>query len=156
VVGTSAEGFTVSPDSLMQLGQRLVDLKAEFDSGVAGLEPLIGAVGHDGLREKVRQFSDNWSDKRAALSGLLEQAAGSAKQAADAYRQVDDALRQQFQQQAAPAPAPAPAQPAGPPPTPPTTQPAAPVPFLQPAKPAPPPTPPLPRLQPPTTPRGGR
>jgi hypothetical protein len=149
-VGGGADGFQVNPDALMQLGQSLIDLKGEFDRGVGGLDQLIGALGHDGLREKVREFSDNWSDKRALISGQLEQAAGFAKQAADVYRTTDEEMRKQLQPQAAPA------ERMGPPSAPPTTRPAPPPPFVQPAKPSPAPAPPLPTLHPPTTRRGGR
>jgi len=153
VVGGSADGFQVNPDALTQLGQNLVDLKGEFDRGTGGLEQLLGALGHDGLREKVRAFGDNWSDKRAVISGQLEQAAGFAKQAADVYRTTDEEMRKQLQPEPAAAP---PAERMGPPSAPPTTRPAPPPAFLQPAQPTPPPTPPLPPLFAPPTSRGGR
>jgi len=100
-------GYTVDYVTLGDLAQQLVNLRGEFDKGAGALDPLIAAVGHDGLRDKLRDFATNWSDRKDGVTKQLDSVAGFAKAAADVYRQTDEGLRDGFKGQG-PSPAPAP------------------------------------------------
>jgi len=89
-------GFSVNYSELKQLGQRLIDLRGEFDAGTTAVDPLIAAVADDELRGKLRDFADNWSDKKAQITKQLDGAGSFATSAADAYKQADDQIGTEF------------------------------------------------------------
>jgi len=92
----SGDGFTVDYVALGDLAQQLANLRGEFEQGDDALGPLLGALSHDRLRDKLRDFADNWSDKREGIVERLNQTAAFAQSAADAYRTVDEAYATGF------------------------------------------------------------
>lgn len=87
----SGDGFTVDYVALGDLAQQLANLRGEFEQGDDALAPLLGALSHDGLRGRLGDFAENWSDKRQGIVERLDQVAGFAQAAADAYRGIDEA-----------------------------------------------------------------
>ena len=98
------EGFKVGYDELRELGQRLADLKGELEAGIARIEPLLQAVGHDGLRRELVEFNDNWGDRKHELVDRLGQLSDRTVMAAEEYRNVDVAFAEGFSKAASPEP----------------------------------------------------
>jgi len=84
-----AEGFEVDYVTLADLGQQLANLRGEFSKGDDAVAPLLGTISDGGLRDKLRDFAENWSDKREGIVKRLDQAAGFATAAAKTYADAD-------------------------------------------------------------------
>ncbi|MET0902341.1 MAG: hypothetical protein ABWZ52_03800 [Acidimicrobiales bacterium] len=98
----SGDGFTVDYVTLASLAQQLANLRGEFEEGDDALQPLMGTLSNDHLRDKVHDFAENWSDKREGIVERLNQVAGFARAAADAYREIDAAYAAGFDDACAP------------------------------------------------------
>ncbi len=88
----SDDGFTVDYKALNELGQQLANLRGEFNRGDDALKTLLDTLSDDDLKRKVKDFADNWSEKKYAITSQLDSAAGFAISAARVYRDTDEAI----------------------------------------------------------------
>lgn len=89
-------GFVVDYEGLSSFGQRLANLRGEFDAGAEAIGPLLSTISDGGLRAALNGFVTNWSDERAKLDENLSKAAGFASEAAAAYQRGDSVTASMF------------------------------------------------------------
>lgn len=90
------DGFTVDYKALNELGQQLANLRGEFKRGDDALSKLLREISDGDLRSKLKDFTDNWSDKKYAITSQLDSAAGFAISAARVYRDTDEVFEKGF------------------------------------------------------------
>lgn len=86
----------VEPDILIDTGRSLRFVATEFANAGDISDEYAAIVGHSGLADRLREFADNWDDKRAgmvdAIQGLGEASKGIGSAFVDADNQMYDAL----------------------------------------------------------------
>lgn len=86
----------VEPDVLVDTGRSLRFVATEFANAGDISDEYAEIVGHGGLAGRLRDFADNWDDKRAemleAIQGLGEATEGIGSAFVEADNQMYDAL----------------------------------------------------------------
>lgn len=86
----------VNPDVLEDTGKSLRYVATEFANADDISDEYSSVVGHDGLADRLRDFADNWDDKRAemlkAIEGLGEATEGIGSAFTEADTEMYDAL----------------------------------------------------------------
>lgn len=77
---------------LEQLEKDLLDIATEYGAADTFTREMSGVVGHDGLGERVRQFSETWNDRRKNMTEQVTALHGQVKSIRDAFTQVDAEL----------------------------------------------------------------
>lgn len=78
--------------ALRDMAGRLKGLKEEFESQGGLVAASEDEVGSPEVAGALRDFADNWSDKRKELGEMLHEVAGYALMAADAYAETEGGL----------------------------------------------------------------
>ncbi len=104
-------GYKVDYEVLGDLGSQLAALRDEFDGVEDNIDGYKGAMGHDGVADKLGSFASNWSHKREEVAGNLDGVAQIASGAAGGYADADGQIADQLRGKGSSA---APAQPGGP------------------------------------------
>lgn len=74
---------------LDQLEQDLANIASEYKDADDFSGDIADAVGHDGLGERVREFSEKWNDRRKNMTEQVEALHGQVKEIRDAFTNVD-------------------------------------------------------------------
>ncbi len=82
----------VDTSRLIEAGTALRVVATEFEHADARSDDVADAVGDDELAGKIRDFSDNWDDKRAKMLGDIQTLAESAKATGEAFEAVEQSL----------------------------------------------------------------
>lgn len=82
----------VDLDRLDDLGVTLGQVHAEFQSAERLTESWRDAVGHDGLANKLDDFSGNWDDTRENMLEGIKNMGQLARDIAAAFRDADSEL----------------------------------------------------------------
>jgi hypothetical protein len=77
--------------AISQVSQTLGILGNEF-SNITKVADVGGASGDSGLAAALSDFANDWSDKRTALIGQMQELAKLAGQAVQEYRKTDTTL----------------------------------------------------------------
>lgn len=90
------DDIRVKPDVLEDTGRSLRYVATEFANAGDISDEYSRIVGHAGLAARLREFADNWNDKRAemvdAIQGLGEATEGIGSSFTEADNQMYDAL----------------------------------------------------------------
>lgn len=90
------DSIRVQPGVLEDTGRSLRYVATEFANAGDITEEYSSVVGHGGLAGRLRDFADNWDDKRAemleAIQGLGEATEGIGSAFTEADNEMYDAL----------------------------------------------------------------
>jgi hypothetical protein len=90
------DSIRVKPSVLEDTGRSLRYVATEFANAGDISDEYSSVVGHDGLAGRLRDFADNWDDKRAemleAIQGLGEATEGIGSAFTEADNEMYDAL----------------------------------------------------------------
>lgn len=76
-------------DRIAQTASTCRGLKDEFDNAEDFADDLAGATGHDGLKDKVEQFGNDWGNAREGLSEGLKGVADFMQAIVDTFTDLD-------------------------------------------------------------------
>lgn len=89
--------LNVSTEELLDLGRNLRTVAIEFDEADGGAEWIAGAIGHQGLSDRVVRFAGDWDDRRADLlegiANLAEATTAVGEELSNADEELGAALR---------------------------------------------------------------
>lgn len=77
--------------AISQVSQSLGILASEFTS-ITKVADVGGAAGDSGLASALSDFANDWSDKRTALIGQMQELSKLAGEAVQEYRKTDNTL----------------------------------------------------------------
>ena len=75
---------------LVEAGRNLRTVADEFQHAHARSEIVADACGDSELAHLVREFADNWDDKREKMLGNIAALADAARQSGEAFEQLED------------------------------------------------------------------
>lgn len=77
---------------LVELGGNLRTVATAFDGAQDNADYIAGAVGHEGLADKVRHFANGWDDRRAKMLDSIAGLADACTQCGDSFQDIEDEL----------------------------------------------------------------
>ena len=77
---------------LEQLEKDLLAIATEYSNADTFTGEMADVVGHDGLGERVREFSRSWNDRRKNMTEQVTALHEQVKAIRDAFTQVDEEL----------------------------------------------------------------
>ncbi len=92
---------------LDQLATDLAAIAREYRNADDFSATVADAVGHDGLGERVREFSTKWNDRRENMTEQVEALQSQVESIRDAFQDVDQGLLDALHEGQAGTPAPA-------------------------------------------------
>lgn len=84
--------YTVTPELLVDLAQRVLDVQAYLDETPDFVDQIEGALGSEVVTSALHHFVSGWHDGRKQISNEVGELAEMVAQAAGVYADTDSCL----------------------------------------------------------------